>query len=180
MAIKGISLGSKFKNFHGYDFEVTRVGSCNDIDVRFIDSGYEFNATASNIRAGKVKDILAPSVCGVGIIGEGSYLASMNKKHHKAYKKWFDMIYRCYSDSKIKRRPTYAECEVCEDWQNFQVFADWFYDNFIDGFDFDKDILNPGNKIYSPESCIFVSHEENSGFTSKSAKWKKMVNENLI
>ncbi len=46
------------------------------------------------------------------------------------------------------------------------------------GKDLDKDIVKTGNKIYSPETCIFVSHEINSLLTNCSAargKWPQGV-----
>ena len=47
-------------------------------------------------------------------------------------------------------------CSVCEEWKHFSNFKKWFDENYIEGFDIDKDILIKGNKVYSPEACSFV------------------------
>ena len=70
------------------------------------------------------------------------------------------------------RHPTYKDVTVCEEWHNFQNFAKWFEDNYVEGFELDKDILVKGNKIYSPETCCFVPKEINSLF--------KNYNNNLL
>ena len=62
------------------------------------------------------------------------------------------------------------EIEVCEEWLNFQNFAEWCYgQKFFDAKDdkgrsyhLDKDILVKGNRVYSPNTCSFVPAEINS------------------
>ena len=78
------------------------------------------------------------------------------------YKTWTSMIRRCYSDKYNRFKPTYIECEVCEEWKYFSNFEKWFKDNYKDGFVLDKDILVQGNKVYSPETCCFVPPYINS------------------
>ena len=67
------------------------------------------------------------------------------------------MMQRCYGN---ENRPTYKDVFVCEEWHNFQNFAKWFDDNYYEINDemieLDKDILFKGNKIYSPETCVFA------------------------
>lgn len=73
---------------------------------------------------------------------------------------WVGLLRRCYSDKLKEKHPTYQNCTVCEEWHNYQVFAKWYEDNYynIEGqrMELDKDILYKGNKIYSPETCVFV------------------------
>lgn len=62
-----------------------------------------------------------------------------------------------------KRRPAYQGC--VDGFDSFQAFAEWAnsqvgYGN--DGWCLDKDILVKGNKIYSPENCIFVPYQINT------------------
>lgn len=71
------------------------------------------------------------------------------------------MLQRCYDPKLHLRHPTYKECNVIEEWHNFQNFASWFEKNYIDGYQIDKDLLVEGNKIYSPETCCFVPKEIN-------------------
>ena len=79
------------------------------------------------------------------------------------------MIQRSYDDDFKEREPTYKGCEVCTEWHNFQNFAEWFEDNYykIPGevMSLDKDVLVKGNKIYSPETCMFVPQDINILFT---------------
>lgn len=74
------------------------------------------------------------------------------------------MLNRCYSG----KYPTYEDCYVCEEWLNYQNFAEWFYQNYyeVDNeiMNLDKDILYKGNKVYSPETCVFVPQRINTLF----------------
>lgn len=77
------------------------------------------------------------------------------------YSKWKDMLMRCYSDKYKEKHPTYEGCTVCEDWLIFSKFKYWMERQDWEGKHLDKDILVEGNKIYSPETCIFVDHRIN-------------------
>lgn len=77
------------------------------------------------------------------------------------YTLWKDMICRCYSPNMLKRCPTYIGCAVCKEWLLFSNFKKWFDENYIEGYDLDKDIIIKGNKVYSPETCCFVPHKLN-------------------
>lgn len=70
--------------------------------------------------------------------------------------KWRGMLSRCYSTLYQKRQPTYIGCTVCDEWLLLSNFKKWYDENYIDGFQLDKDILVVGNKIYSPDTCRFV------------------------
>ena len=107
-----------------------------------------------------------PKLCGVGYMGEGKYKSRVDGKKTKVYREWQNMLHRCYGVE--KNNPTYRGCEVCEEWHNFQNFAKWYYENYyeIEGetMCLDKDILFKGNKIYSPQTCIFVPNRINTLF----------------
>ena len=103
-----------------------------------------------------------PSVYKKGYIGFGKHTCRSNNKLNKKYKVWYDMIMRCYSKKYQNKRPSYLGCTVDSKWLNYQVFADWFENNYIEGYALDKDILVKGNKIYSAETCCFVPHSINS------------------
>ena len=78
------------------------------------------------------------------------------------YKRWFSMLFRCYSDACHKSQPTYKDCFVCDEWLTFSVFKSWMQSKEWEGNELDKDILVVGNKCYSPSRCIFVSSKVNS------------------
>lgn len=132
------------------------------VKVQFINTGYVTTTRSANIVLGRVRDLLHPSVCGVGFIGVGDFKASVNRVHTKSYSTWKGMIDRCYGEKSLKKRPTYIGCSVHKDWHNFQNFAEWFYSNYVDGHALDKDIKVKGNKQYSPHTCMFVSVEDNT------------------
>ena len=56
----------------------------------------------------------------------------------------------------------------------FSGFGKWFDDNNIDGYHLDKDIKVKGNKVYSPDTCLFVSHKDNN--IESRAKFFKFIN----
>lgn len=77
------------------------------------------------------------------------------------YVKWRDMLYRCYHASMQTKFPTYVGCSVCEEWLTFSSFKAWMIQQDWEGKVLDKDILILGNKIYSPDNCVFVNSKVN-------------------
>jgi hypothetical protein len=81
---------------------------------------------------------------------------------------------RCYNEKYQEKRPTYLGCTVDSYFHNFQNFAKWYDENYyeIEGqrMELDKDILIKGNKIYSPETCVFVPQFINSLFVKSDTK----------
>lgn len=141
--------------------EILEYTSSSRVKVRFLLTGYIRYAEAGAIRKGLVKDVYHPSVRGVGFMGEGKYLSKKKGTETEAYSAWSRMITRCYCPSYTSKNPTYKETVVCEEWHNFQIFAEWFYTNHIAGMSLDKDKLGDGT-LYSPSTCSFISHKENS------------------
>lgn len=78
------------------------------------------------------------------------------------YGRWTNMLLRCYSESYQLKYPTYTGCYVCEDWLTFSKFKSWMVTKDHEGKHLDKDILFPGNKVYSPDTCIFVDARVNT------------------
>ena len=109
----------------------------------------------------RIYNVNNKSVCNIGYIGGLKY---SKKTHLFIYKCWYNMIYRCYSEISLNKYPTYIGCSVDEKFCNFQNFAEWYEQNYIDGFVLDKDILFKGNKIYGPDTCCFVPPEINNIF----------------
>jgi hypothetical protein len=72
------------------------------------------------------------------------------------YVVWVSMLRRCYSEKHQLTHPTYAGCSVATEWLSFSTFRAWMSTQDWQGNDLDKDILSPGNKVYSPETCVFV------------------------
>ena len=143
-------------------FKILNYINCNSVEIEFLDTGYKTTTRVGAIHSGKVKDKLSPIVYGVGFMGEGIEKSRVKGKNTKTYTTWTDMLNRCYGNNQHIKTPTYIGCTVAPIWHNFQNFAQWFDENYIDGYDLDKDIKIEGNKIYSPNNCLFVSTKENS------------------
>ena len=114
-------------------------------------------------------------VCGVGIYEKGKYKAIVSGKATGEYMSWLNMMSRCYNPKVLAKHPTYKGCTVCDDWREFQNFARWFNVNHpSDGnkYHLDKDFKIIGNKIYSPERCLFVSPSVNVFILDRGAKSK--------
>jgi len=85
-------------------------------------------------------------------------------RYHPLYSVWRNMISRCYN----KNVPSYKryggnEVKVCDEWlNNFKTFYDWsILNGWKKGLELDKDIKGNG-KLYSPNTCIFVTTKVNS------------------
>lgn len=154
--------GSIHKTKKYGDLVVLNYKSSSLVYVKFSGTGFETTAESGDIRIGNVKDKFYPRVYGVGFIGEGKFPSSKNGRSNKAYKTWSHMLSRCYSDKVHADSPSYIGCTVCDEWHNFQNFAEWFNNNYIEGLHLDKDIKKDGNKIYDPKYCSFVSQADNS------------------
>ena len=74
---------------------------------------------------------------------------------------WHSMLQRCYSSKFQERNPTYKGCSVSEEWLTFSNFRRWMETQDFEGMQLDKDILFNGNKVYSKETCVFVSRVVN-------------------
>ena len=167
-------IGETNTSNEGYEMEIIEYINAKNIFVEFQDEHkMKVHTTYGNFKNGNVKNSYHPNVCGVGYLGEGKYKAKENGKDTEVYKKWHDMLRRCYDPYYLDRHPTYRDCMVCEEWLNFQNFAKWYEENVYECDNeethLDKDILIKGNKIYSTETCVLVPKRINSLFTKCNA-----------
>lgn len=141
----------------GYRVEIIKHLCDTNYNVRFTNTRIIVsNRQYSNIKRGHIANPLHRSVYNIGFLGIGKYTKRVENKMSKCYQTWQSMLERGYSKKYKLKKPTYKDVTVCEEWHNFQNFAQWFEDNYKEGFELDKDILVKGNKIYSPETCCFV------------------------
>ena len=106
-------------------------------------------------------------VCGVGV-NDANYTVkpTVGGKRLRCpfYRTWCSMLMRCYDAKYQSAYPTYIGCSVCDEWLFFSNFKAWMeQQDWIDK-ELDKDLLVKGNKVYSPELCVFVDRVTN-GFT---------------
>ena len=111
-------------------------------------------------------------VCGVGK-NDANYLVlpTVNGKQDICpyYFTWVGMLKRCYESKYLEKHPTYKNCFVCTDWLLFSTFKMWMQKQNWKGKQLDKDLLVPGNKCYSPDTCLFVTQAVNSLMTGHDA-----------
>jgi len=86
------------------------------------------------------------------------------------YSRWKDMLKRCYSEKYLKKNPSYTGCSVCEEWKYLSNFKEWMQTQDWENKHLDKDLLYPGNKIYSSDTCVFIPSSLNSFMTNTSKK----------
>ena len=139
-----------------------------DITIQFKTTGELVKTRYDKFVGGNVKSHFTPSVYGVGIKGLEPTVDE-NGKELDSYKCWRGMLERCYSAKCQEKYPTYKGCSVSEGWLYYHNFKNWYNENYyeIDGktSHLDKDILVKGNKVYSPDTCVFVPNFINSLFT---------------
>ena len=156
----------------GKEFETNNCGKCvvldykgaYDVTVKFYNPKYIKRCTISSLKRGTVLNPYSPSVLGKGFFGEGKYTSKDIQ-----YPLWKGVLRRCYDSESKYVSSSYNGAEVCDEWLNFQNFAEWcegqtfFNAKDEDGkvYHLDKDILVKGNKVYSPSTCCFVPQKIN-------------------
>lgn len=83
--------------------------------------------------------------------------------NHPLYTIYHAMMNRCYNENDISyKRYGGKGVTVCDEWRNdFMKFFEWAMNyRWREGLQLDKDILGNG-KLYSPDTCKFVSRSEN-------------------
>ncbi len=77
------------------------------------------------------------------------------------YSSWKSMLQRCYSEKYLESHPTYIDTSVCSEWLYASAFKKWMEKQDWQGKSLDKDIIVPGSKLYSPDTCAFVLQATN-------------------
>ena len=162
--------GLRYLTTEGYWVTIIEYFNNTNCTIQFENGHIVLKSHHNNIKRGNIKNPYHRSVYGVGYFGVGKYKAMENRKMDKIYDTWKDMLRRCYDEACLKKQPSYKGCSVIEKWHNFQVFAEWYEDNYKpydNKSNLDKDILVKGNKIYSPKTCCFVPVEVNCLFVKR-------------
>lgn len=110
-------------------------------------------------------------VRGQGVYEKGTYKVAIDGRMTKEYRLWDGVLGRCQpSRQLVICRKSYIGCSVHPDFIKFQDFAAWCQNQIgfgNDGWALDKDILVPGNKVYGPDTCVFVPAQINTMLTYK-------------
>ncbi len=163
-------VGQEFYNNYGEKAIVIEHDGYAHITIKST-NGYIRNVSFQKLKEKNWKTPYALTNRNKGYIGEGKYSSKINDIKTPEYLAWNGMLDRCYCDHS-KKHKAYVGCSVCDEWLNFQNFAEWYNDNLWncdERIAVDKDILHKGNKIYTPENCIIVPAKINSIFTKSEA-----------
>jgi len=159
-----------YSNIGNEKMTIIKYIKADKVVIKF-ESGYITTKTYRAFKRGEIRNPYYKSLYNVGFIGEGKYKIRDNNKISRRYKIWWHMLRRCYDIESYEKKNSYAPCIVCDEWHNFQNFARWYDENYYpipnEIMCIDKDILFKGNKIYSPETCVFVPKCINSLFTKR-------------
>lgn len=159
-------IGETYITNEGYEIQIIDYIDRSNVLIKFIKfPDYQVWSTMQNIRNGQIKNPYHKSVYNRGFYGVGRHKARNNNIKTEQYVKWFSMFDRCYNPKVHEKMPEYIDCEVSDEFCNFQNFAEW-YDRKIYTSNYklelDKDLLVRWNKIYSPRTCCFIPKEINN------------------
>lgn len=169
--LKNERIGIIKKNKYRSLMQVIKYESNKNILVRFLDNGNVVQTSWKVFCEGKVKNVFDKSVFNVGFIGEGKYKVTENSITTPHYRVWHSLIRRVHDTKFLEKNPAYKNCTITDSWYNFQNFAKWYdanhYEVKNETVELDKDILVKGNKLYSPDTCVFAPKRINLLFTKK-------------
>ena len=172
MARASVKMGDIFTTKINGDCSVVKYVNARHVLVMFEEHPCLVKCTTGELRLGKVRNPMRPSAYNKGYLGAGEY----DGTHKDVYSIWIRMLERCYSTA--NPRVKINDSNVCEEWLDFQNFADWCYKQEFFGFKdekgktyhLDKDILVSGNRVYSPNTCCFVPNKINILFRRPKTK----------
>ena len=105
-----------------------------------------------------IKNGLDKIYYGIGYYGKE--LEGVKLSDIPSYRTWRMMLQRCYDEKVHNAEPRYRDCVVCDEWHSLYNFNKWYLQNYYsivdERMELDKDILVKGNKIYSPDTCVFA------------------------
>lgn len=162
-------VGEEKLDKNGCVVKIIEYNNSNNIVIEFQDEHrFRVHTTYSNWIKERFKNPYHKSIYNVACVGNA--ITKINGIKKKSYMVWYAMIQRCYYEA-YKSKPTYVNCEVCEEWLCYENFEKWFNNNYymIDNetMDLDKDILVKNNNLYCPDRCIFVPHAINVLFEKR-------------
>lgn len=189
--LQEIKPGVIFKNRNGEEFTIISKSDKKDSNgysyywnIKFNDKhGYETTRQSRDIKTGLIRNPYYPSLAGIGYVGVGKYGSKVTNEKGKiiewyVYKRWVNMLERCYRNENSLHHKTYIDCTVDEKWHNFQNFAEWYIKQpgYDMGFELDKDLLKGESKIYSEDTCVLLPREINMMLIEKT----KIVNKDKL
>lgn len=161
-----LKIGDVFTTNNSGDCKVVRYHNFHEVVVEFIETGHEMTVQTQQLLKGCVRDPLAKN----NINGFLGIARNGEKANRKIYAIWRQMLNRCYN----KDAPNYHRyggrgVTVCDEWHNYQNYAEWYEENYIENFEVDKDIGSVNDLTYSPDTCNFIPQKLNNLISSVSS-----------
>lgn len=103
-------------------------------------------------------------VCGIGIYEPRVLCMTETIQTRKAHRMWNSMLQRA-SAKYVEQRPSYAGTSIDPAFVRFYDFYMWAVDQIgwdADDAQLDKDLLVKGNRVYGPDTCVFLPLRVNS------------------
>ena len=171
-----MKIGEIRYNKFGTPMRIVDFTRHDDVTIEFLDlHKMKKKTTYSNFKNGGIKNPYDRTIRGIGYLGEGEYMTNQSLHERRAFGIWCGMIDRVYNEEKRSKYETYSDCIICDEWQNYQIFREWydkeFYQVGTERMHLDKDILVKGNKFYSPDTCLIVPQRINMLFLQKPNKY---------
>lgn len=115
----------------------------------------------------KILEIMSTGGCNEPtVLGKGYWGSPEIEIMNPIYRRWSNMLARCYSEKFQQKQSSYLGCTVADEWLNYTTFKKWVEENYYtvddEPMELDKDILNKGNTVYSSDNCVFVPKSINS------------------
>jgi hypothetical protein len=134
--------------------------------IKFVDTGYETIVRRFAISVGQVKDPYAKSILGVACLG-----IATAKDNKVLYQTWQNMLRRVYDTTRHNWKNYGGNgVTICDRWLCFEYFLEDI--EKIDGYNLelilsgnlvlDKDSKDRARKLYSVETCTWMSKESNA------------------
>ena len=179
-----IVIGNTYTNKNGEKFKVVKYSDKRSksgnrfVVISFLDNGYTYDVDPVQIKRGTVKNIYAKGIYGIASIGNVKMV-----KYKRAYNIWHKVIGRCYhKQCRAYRHYGARGVSVCDEWLVFENFIKDY--PLIDGYDeelfeasllvLDKDLkqstTSTCNKVYSKDTCTWMSLSINSSLASQDSK----------
>lgn len=115
-------------------------------------------------------------ICGIGI-NDADYVIRPRKTDSRIcpfYALWSSVLTRVYCPKSRDKYPWYEGCKVAEEWHLFSNFRKWMEKQNWKGRQLDKDFLSD-DKLYSPNTCIFMPGWLNSLFLTQSKHTDRLI-----
>lgn len=170
-------IGDEYSNIHGSTVRVVEIlKGTRTASIKNIETGEIIIRNRDNIKTGNFKTSTCRTVYGVGYLGVGNFTCrDSNGILSEEYRIWSNMLRRCYTNYKSDKNITYINVEVCDEWHNFQNFADWYSRAVLKFKEYnifpniDKDLFSATGRgiLYSPETCCILPSIINASLVEK-------------